>query len=264
MPELKHIPLGLIDGPDLPMRSTMDEEKLTSLMNSIVTIGQRYPAEVIERDGRYEIRTGHRRYVALERLGRETMMCLVLAPGEDHGAAIMIAENLEREDVNRAEEAVWFAQLMDKHGWDADELVKRTKRSEGYISDSFRLLRQDSEVFNAVLQNRINFSVARELNKCTDEPMRRNFLDQAIRSGTGARVVAEWVSQWRVNTGGAPTPIPQPAPAGGETPPPQQVVACQLCGGHLDPYNLISVFVHKWEWENLQRLVREAAKAEAE
>lgn len=262
MPELKHIALGLIDEPALPMRATMNEENMLSLMNSIVQIGQQLPVQLREQNGRYQIITGHRRFIAMQKLGRETIMSLVLKPGEDMGLAAMIAENSEREEVNRAEEALWLAQICDEHNATEEQLCALVKRSPDYVADSFRLLRNDEQVFRAVLEGKINFSVARELNKCTDEPMRRNYLDQAIRSGTSARVVTDWVKNWKINTGGAPTVIVQPQPSTDPAPAPAYVMACALCGGDKDPYNLITIQIHKWEWEHIQRLVREAAKVD--
>lgn len=260
MPELKHIPLHLIDEPELPMRATMDDEKLMSLMNSIAQIGQQLPIQVRERSGRYEVITGHRRWVACTRLGREHIMALVMKPGEDQGPAAMIAENTEREDVNRAQEAIWMAQLVEQHGATEDSLCALVKKSPDYVGDNFRLLKTDHEVFNAVLERKINFSVARELNKCDDLPMRRNFLDQAIRSGTSARVVSEWVRNWRISTGGQPTPIPQPQESPDPSAVPVYAIQCEFCGGHKDPYNMISIYVHKWELDNMKKIIERLAR----
>jgi ParB family chromosome partitioning protein len=260
MPELKNIPLHLIDEPRLPMRATMDDEKLTSLMNSIAQIGQQLPIQVRERDGRYEVITGHRRWVACTKLGREHIMALVMKPGEDQGPAAMIAENREREDVNRAQEAIWMAELVEKHNATEDSLCALVKMSPDYVGDNFRLLRTDEQVFQAVLEQKINFSVARELNKCVDLPMRRNFLDQAIRSGTSARVVSEWVRNWRINTGGAPTPVAQPQAEPDGAAAPAYAIACEFCGGHRDPYNMVSIYVHKWELDNMKKIIERLAR----
>jgi|SRR5215471_1445440 len=252
MPELKHIPLHEIDEPPLPMRAKMDDEGLTRLMNSIVNLGQHTPAHVKLANGRYEIITGHRRYVALQRLGRERMMCLVYGPEENADEALMVSENEDREAVNAAEQALFYAQLLDKHNLDEAGLCARVKRPADYIADRLRLLRKDSEVFTAVLEEKINFSVARELNRCDDEMHRRSFLDQAIRSGTSARVVKTWVDQWRSFANPAQQPTSQPteqAPAPAAVP---YHFGCDVCGGDRDPYNLITINVHKWEWEQMK------------
>ncbi len=263
MPELKHIPLHEIDAPPLPMRARMNEAKLTELMNSIVNIGQQLPAQVKLVDGRYQIVSGHRRFVALERLSRDKMMCLVYGPDEKLDVDAMVSENEDREEVNAAEQALFYAQLIDQRQLDEASLCALVKRTPDYIADRFRLLRNDELVFQAVLNDEITFSVARELNRCTDEGQRRTLLDQAIRSGTSARVVRTWVDQWRAwQSPQAATPA-QPTTETAEGPLPAYKHCCAACGGDRDPYNLITVEVHKWEWEEMLRVKAEIDKARA-
>lgn len=263
MPELKHIPLHEIDEPALPMRAKMDEGRLADLMNSIVNIGQQLPAQVKMVDGRYQIVSGHRRFIALQRLARDRMMCLVYGPDEKLDVEAMVSENEDREEVNAAEQALFYAQLMEQRGWGEEELCRGVKRTPDYIADRLRLLRQDEMVFQAVLNEDINFSVARELNKCSDQVVRRAHLDQAIRSGTSARVVATWNGQWRASLAPASTPQPQ----SGETTAPAPVqgfhFACEFCGGDKDPYNLATIQVHKWELEKLKKIFPHLAEIEA-
>jgi len=260
MPELKYISLHEIDPPSLPMRAKMDDAKLAELMNSIVNIGQQLPAQVKLIDGRYQIVSGHRRLVALEKLGRDKMMCLVYGPNEPLDVEAMVSENEDREEVNAAEQALFYAQLLDARGWGEEELCRAVKRSPDYIADRLRLLRQDEMVFQAVLEEQINFSVARELNKVPDQLIRRAHLDQAIRSGTSARVVAQWNAQWRASlapvTSASTQPDTSPAPASS----PAYHFACELCGGDKDPYNLVTIQVHKWEWERIKKAVEQLDK----
>ncbi len=260
MPELKHIPLHEIDEPPLPMRARMNEAKLTELMNSIVNIGQRAPIEVKLVDGRYQINSGHRRFIAMQRLGRDRIMALVYGPEESCDVDAMVAENVDREDVNAAEEALFYAQVLEKYNLDEAGMCAKVKRSPDYIADRLRLLRQDELVFQAVLEEQINFAVARELNKCTDQSARRVHLDNAIRSGTSARVVAQWNSQWRASLSPVPANPEQPA---AESPAPAAQpyrFACELCGGDKDPYNLVTIQVHKWELEECRKIMQEMAK----
>lgn len=260
MPELKQIPLHEIDEPTLPMRAKMDDGKLVTLMNSIVNNGQHTPAFVKMVDGRYQIVSGHRRFVALQRLGRERMSCLVFGPDENCDENIKVSENEDREEVNAAEQALYYAQLLDQRGLDEAGLCALVKRAPDYIADRLRLLRQDEMVFQAVLNEEINFSVARELNKVPDQVIRRSHLDQAIRSGTSARVVAQWNSQWRASLAPAPASPPPSTDAPAPEAPPPYKHCCSLCGGDKDPYNLISIEIHRWEWDRIVQLLREIDK----
>jgi ParB family chromosome partitioning protein len=254
MPELRHVPLSEIDEPALPMRAKMDDTKLAELMNSITNIGQQLPAQVKMVNGRYQIVSGHRRFIALGRMSRDTMMCLVYGPDEKLDVEAMVSENEDREEVNAAEQGLFYAQLMEQRSWGEEELCRAVKRTPDYIADRLRLLRQDPLVFQAVLNGDIPFSVAREVNKVKDEAVRRSYLDQAIRSGTSARVVARWVGEWRgslVTANDKPTP-PSEAPAPASVEP--YHFCCAVCGGDKDPYNLATINVHRWEWEAILRV----------
>lgn len=283
MPQLKTLLLNDIDEPSLPIRAAMDETKLSELCESMAEIGLLQPIGVkplgtgclhcgreekahtarvqCQFHMRYEIEFGHRRFLAAQRLHWKEINAIIFLPDEIAEGAAMLAENAEREDVTAAEEALLFAQAQERYGLDEEGLVKRFRRSPNYIADRLNLLRNDREVFKALHERKINFSVARELNKIDDEQMRRYYLDAAIRGGANARTVASWRQQFIAQQAPATTNTPSPEPA---TEAPQQntpQVACFLCGGHLDPWNMDSVYIHKHEKEHILKLLRETAEA---
>ncbi len=258
MPELRTIALADIDEPPLAARVEMDEGKLTDLMQSMTSIGLMQPIGVKSADARFEIEFGHRRFVAATRLGWHHITALVFKPGEIIEGAAMLAENIHREELSAAEEAILFAQSQEKLKLDEAGLCARFHVSPDYLADRLRLLRMGGRVFDSLLARRINFSVARELNKCEDEAHRNYLLDIAERSGTSARVVADYVRQWRVSA--SPNPVQTPAPPPDTVPVQAEVYvhACALCGGGKDPWNLVTVTMHKWEWEMIQRQVNKS------
>jgi len=283
MPLLKTILLNDINEPALPVRAAMDETKMSELMESMAALGLLQPIGVrplgtgCMHCGReekahtarvqcqfymtYEIEFGHRRFIAAQRLHWKEISANVFQPGEDIEGAAMVAENAEREDVTAAEEAILFRQAQERYDLDEEGLVKRFRRSANYIAERLNLLRLDLEVFKALHQRKINFSVARELNKIDDENMRRYYLDAAIRGGANARTVASWRQQFIAQQAPATVVTPSPEPA---TEAPQQSnppVACFLCGGHLDPWNMDSVYIHKHEREHILKVLRETAEA---
>lgn len=275
--ELRSIQLSLIDEPPLPMRATMDDEALQDLGDSIRTVGLQQPITVIEERGkcdcgepeqighthlceyqnppRYRIVTGHRRFLASQLIHTEEILCIVRQPGEVEEVAAMIAENLCREDVNAAEEAVWLAQLIELYNYTEADLMRVTKRNADYIGDRFRLFRGDERVFNAVLEKKINFSVARELNKCGKEDMRRYFLDAALRGGHSARTVRSWVEEWKQNQVLQQPPVEVQAQPVDHTTVVTAKPCCASCGGDRDPYALIWIQVHQRCWDELMKLL---------
>lgn len=256
MPELRTIALADIDEPPLAARVAMDEGKLNELMQSLTSIGLMQPIGVKPRDGRFEIEYGHRRFTAAMRLGWHHIMALVYQPNEIVEGAAMLAENIHREELSAAEEALLFAESQEKFGLDEAGLCKRFNVTPDYLGDRLRLLRMGGKVFESALARRINFSVARELNKCEDEQHRNYLLDIAERSGCSARVVTDYVRQWRVSA--SPVTSTTPAPPANTVPTPIEPyrIECALCGGGKDPWNLIDVKLHKWEWEMIQEQIK--------
>jgi ParB family chromosome partitioning protein len=262
LPELKRIPLADIDEPELPARASMSEVKLADLCESMTAIGLLQPITLKRKDLRYEIEAGHRRFMAARELKWRDIPALVYEPGELAEGAAMLAENIFREDLNAAEEALLFVQSQDRFGLDEAGLVDRFKRSPDYIADRLRLLRGDEQVFDALVHDRINFSVARELNKCEDEGMRRYYLDAAIRGETGARTVAEWVKSWRQQGVLAPAAPAETVPSTVEHEHIDGTPECAFCGGRKDPWNLVSIYVHKWELAEIKRVLQRPTEGE--
>jgi ParB/RepB/Spo0J family partition protein len=281
MPELRHVPIGLIDEPPLPIRATMDDGKMRELADSLRDIGLQQPITVIlekpacgcpdpDQDvhfsncdagiaTRYRIVTGHRRFIAHQMIGATEVLCIIRKPGEVQEIAAMIAENACREDVNPAEEAIWFHQLVSEHGYTEEQLMQLTKRNADYIGDRFRLLRGDEMVFAAVQAGDISYAVGRELNKLEDLSMRRYYLDAAIRGGNSSRVVRRWVEDWRANQGPPASPQVEPVAPVAEAAANPYKHCCVLCGGDRDPWNFLNITVHKWEWEQIEKAMKEAA-----
>jgi ParB family chromosome partitioning protein len=253
LPELKRIPLSEIDEPELPIREAMDEKALADLAHSMATTGLLQPILIKAKGDRYEIECGHRRFMAAMSLHWSDIPSIVHQPGEIVEGAAMLAENLYREDITAAEEAFYIVQLQEKFGFNESQLCAALKHSPDWIADRLRLLGGDADVLNAVRARKINFSVARELNKCPDADMRRYFLDAAIRSESGARVVAGWVAEHRNRP---PADAVQPSEHLPSAPPesaPAATFECELCGGDRDPYNLVHIRLHKWEWERIRK-----------
>jgi len=257
MPELVQVALADIDEPLLPIRVAMDDLKLAELQQSMAEIGLIQPVTVIKDDLRFSLGPGHRRFVAAKNLGWKTITALVYEPAEYNEHAAMLAENRHREDLSAAEEAIWFSEVIEKCKLDEEGACKHFNVTPDYLGDRLRLLRQDEEVFKALLARQINFTVARELNKCEDTAHRRYLLDIAVRSGYSARVIADMVRQWRAHQPVQPPTQPAPAPAAPAPVAEPYRVECALCGGGKDPWNLIDVKMHRWEWDLILKRLKE-------
>ena len=245
--EFRELPLGLIDAPELPSRAAMDETLLDELTASIRSIGLVNPITVASTAGRYEVVAGHRRLIACKRAGLAAVPCIVYPTKDAALEAVKYAENRHREDLNPADEAIWFHELLERiPEADVDRLCDQLGENRSYVEGRLLLFQGDPLVFQALQDGRIKIGVAHELNKCTDERMRRYFLDAAIRGGATIAVVTGWIQDWKRETGAQP-------PAGGNIIAPSAPAAvpetnyftCACCGGADNVHLMVPVNMHQ-------------------
>lgn len=258
MAGFQRVPLELIDEPSLPMREKMSREAMDELKASLALVGQLVPVILVKRGERFELLDGHRRYIAARELGWKELEAKFRTADTETEEATKVHANLMREGVNPAEEAIYYDQLLKRDGLDLDGLCRLVGRSPDYISGRYGLLRGDPAVFERLRDGTITLGVARALNRCEDASFRASFLDQAIRSGTSARVVEGWIQEWRgwqKPTATTPQSPPEPGGDSGVVPYHRE---CALCGGDKDQFNLEEVTLHRWEWAMLKDTIQRA------
>lgn len=258
---LEMVSMALINEPDVPVRSTMDDQRMLDLIESLKENGLLVPIAVRPVGERYEVIYGHRRFIAARSLRWPEIRALVMTDPQLSVQAARIHENAVREDVNAADEAVYLAQLHDSLNLSEAELCRLTRRTESWVGDRFALLRGDANVFEALRTGAISFAVARELNRCHDPVLRKDYLHHAAAGGVASRVVHTWVEQANALPD---RPQPAPVPANGDIPgDPAAYVpeVCPLCGGNRDPGNMFRPLWHTYCHERVLKVLKEGEKA---
>lgn len=108
------IPLSEIDSfPDHPFLVKMDES-MQSMVESVRTFGIQTPAIArLKEDGRYELISGHRRKMACELAGLETMPVIIRALNRDEAIIAMVDSNLQREIILPSEKAKSYKMRLE-------------------------------------------------------------------------------------------------------------------------------------------------------
>ncbi len=259
MAEYKTIPIELIDEPELPVRAQMDEQALEELAADIRLNGIIEPLVVSLVDGRYAIWAGHRRYLAARKAYLEQLPCMVYTAGELPREAVMLSENICREDLTAAEQGWFILELVEKLKLSMDDLTRRLRRSENWINERVDLVQKDATVAQAVAQRFISHAVAKELLKCGDEDHRRYLLKLAIEHGCTARTIAYQVAQYKQQQQQPLAPAAAAAPSTSAAPPPDLTPHCVLCGMKDSPENLVQKNVHWYHWDPIKKFLRDAS-----
>jgi ParB/RepB/Spo0J family partition protein len=202
---------------------------------------------VVARVGaRFEVIAGHRRRLACGRAGLLTAPCFIYPSKTEFDTAVQFAENRHREDLNPADEAIWFSELLEGScGGDVDVLCARLGEKRGYVENRLLLFSGDERVFEQLRAGEIRIGVAQELNKCSSERYRRYLLHQAIAGGATVAVVRAWVMDWQrdehARSGEPDAPVSAPAPS---AVPQMNYFTCAVCGGTEHVHTMQPINVH--------------------
>jgi ParB/RepB/Spo0J family partition protein len=245
-PEFRQVPIGCIDEPVLPSRTTMDEQLMDELTASIRSLGFISVLVVVAIGDRFRVVAGHRRTIAARRAGVAVLPCFVY-PSEGAALdAIQHAENRHREALTVTDEAIWFAELLEKYPDEGtDGVAARVHETRNYVEGRLLLLRGCARVFEALAEHHITIGVARELNRCTEDAHRFMLLDRAALGGATQGLVSQWVNEWRQMAAlqvGAPQ-----SPAGPPAPSPvvlDDYFTCRVCGERDNAQAMRPVNVH--------------------
>lgn len=161
--EIKSISISLIDPNKEQPRKRFEEEPLNELANSIKLHGVLQPILVVERNGRYLIVAGERRWRASKLAGIKEIPCIV---GEFTNAGIKeisIIENLQRKDLTPIEEAKAIKELIDEFGWTQEVVAERLGKSRPAISNTLRLLQLAPEVIQMIEEGKLSAGHAKSL-----------------------------------------------------------------------------------------------------
>ena len=144
-------------------RKNFDPDALHDLAQSIKEHGIIQPIIAVEKDGKYVIIAGERRYRAGKLAGLKTMPVIVKNYTESEMREVALIENLQREDLNPIETATAIKQLIDVYGLTQDEVADKIGKSRPSITNTLRLLNLEPEVLTLVEKGRLQAGLARAM-----------------------------------------------------------------------------------------------------
>lgn len=184
---VQDIPISQIsDFPEHPFKVKQDEAML-EMAESVRQYGVLVPGLVQQlEDGSYQMVSGHRRKLASELAGRDTIPCIVRDLTDDEAVIIMVDSNLQRERVLPSEKAFAYKMKLDamrRQGQRTDltsrpmveklESVEKMGRDTGesgrQIQRYIRLTNLIPEILDMVDDVRIAFRPAVELSYLTEQ-----------------------------------------------------------------------------------------------
>lgn len=192
---VKQIPIDEIVPNRFQPRTVFVEERIDELAQTIKTHGVIQPIVVRERDGKFEIIAGERRFRAVTKLGWDTIPAIIKEFNDSQTASIALIENLQREGLTAIEEAVAYAKLIELHGLTQESLAQRLGKGQSTIANKLRLLHLPQIVQDAILERRITERHARALIPLKNEAWQVEMVAEIIERGLNVKQTEERVNQ---------------------------------------------------------------------
>lgn len=190
------IPLDVIDDPQRPMRSDLTPESVEDLVLSMRQVGVIEPLVVKKIGERYEVIAGHRRLVAAAVVKLPKVPCYIVEATDEQTELLKIHENLYRADINPSDEARHYKYLINHYKISPSKLAQLIGKSDNYVTDRLAIFGYPTALKEALDQQKIKFSVAKEFHRMTDTKKMIEYLYYAIRNGITAQLARQWVNDY--------------------------------------------------------------------
>ena len=126
LPVIREIPVESIRPNPAQPRLSYESGALEELAESIRENGLIQPILVRQLlDGDYELIAGHRRWMAVRKLGQPTIRAIVENRTDTESAVLALVENIQRRDLDCMEEARAIAGLIESTGMTQQEAARR-------------------------------------------------------------------------------------------------------------------------------------------
>lgn len=184
---IRFLDVGLIDPNRDQPRKRFDQEKLEQLAQSIREVGVLQPLLVAERNGRYQIIAGERRWRAARLAGLDQVPCVVREAEQLQRMQIALVENLQRDDLNPVETAMALQGLITQCAITQEEAAAKVGKSRPAVANLLRLLALPKELLDMVAQGSLSEGHARALLGLPEEASQLRLAKRVVEEGLSVR-----------------------------------------------------------------------------
>ena len=194
------IPIEQISpNPDQPRKQFVQAD-LDDLAASIKEKGVLQPLIVRQiSEGQYEIVAGERRWRAAQVAQLHALPVIVRDFTDIEVLEVAIIENIQRADLNAAEEAAGYKQLMEKFGHTQEKMAEALGKSRSHIANLLRLLNLPAPVLEMLRAGQLSAGHARTLIPAQDP---YKLAQQVIKGGLSVRATEALVRKEQASDSG--------------------------------------------------------------
>ena len=169
-------------------RKRFDEAALADLTESIRVHGIIQPLTVRRlSSGYYQIIAGERRWRAAKEAGLDEIPAVIIEADDRKVMELGLIENLQREDLNPAEEARGYQTLMAEYGLTQEQVAQRMGKSRPAVTNALRLLNLPEDLMALVEDGSLSAGHARALLGAPNQTLQRQAAKAVLEKGLSVR-----------------------------------------------------------------------------
>lgn len=169
-------------------RKRFDAEALEDLTQSIRIHGIIQPLTVRRlSSGYYQIIAGERRWRAAKAAGLMEVPAVIIEADDRKVMELGLIENLQREDLNPAEEARGYKVLMEEYGLTQEQVAQQLGKSRPAVTNTLRLLALPEDILALVEEGSLSAGHARALLGLPTPDLQREAARQVIQNQLSVR-----------------------------------------------------------------------------
>jgi len=176
-------------------RKKFDEIELQELSKSILEHGIIQPLIVREKEGKYEIVAGERRYRAARLANVNEIPIIIKTFSEQQTLEVALVENIQREDLNPMELASAYSLLMDRFDLNQEQVADKVGKSRPSVANIMRLLKLNPYVQEKLREGEITFGHARALLAVKDLTVQKHLADIIIGKALSVRETEKYIQE---------------------------------------------------------------------
>ena len=169
-------------------RKRFEQGALDDLAESIRVHGIIQPLTVRRlATGYYQIIAGERRWRAAKAAGLEEIPAVILEADDRKVMELGLIENLQREDLNPAEEARGYRTLMEDYGLTQEQVAQQMGKSRPAITNTLRLLALPEEVMALLEEGSLSAGHARAILSAPTDTLQKEAAKRVVEGQLSVR-----------------------------------------------------------------------------
>lgn len=169
-------------------RKRFDPEALADLAQSIRVHGVIQPLTVRRLStGYYQIIAGERRWRAAKQAGLAEIPAVIIEADDRKVMELGLIENLQREDLNPAEEARGYQVLMEEYGLTQEQVAQQMGKSRPAIANTLRLLALPEDILKLLEEGILSAGHARAILALPSPALQRQAAKKVVEGQLSVR-----------------------------------------------------------------------------